>query len=65
MREERSDMEASLLRAKREAALADGISWGMDEDAVEENEVCKGLGTFFYRCIDFILFIYLCVCVCV
>lgn len=38
MREERSDMEASLLRAKREAALADGISWGMDEDAVEENE---------------------------
>ncbi|GKB58683.1 kanadaptin [Tanacetum coccineum] len=38
MREERRDMEASLLRAKREAALADGISWGMDEDAVEENE---------------------------
>ncbi|KAJ9564089.1 hypothetical protein OSB04_000055 [Centaurea solstitialis] len=38
MRDERRDMEASLLRAKREAALADGISWGMDEDAVEENE---------------------------
>lgn len=39
MREERRDMEASLQRAKREAALADGILWGMDEDAVEENEV--------------------------
>lgn len=38
IRHERRDMEASLLRAKREAALADGISWGMDEDAVEENE---------------------------
>ncbi|KVI02613.1 Forkhead-associated (FHA) domain-containing protein [Cynara cardunculus var. scolymus] len=38
MRDESRDMEASLLRAKREAALADGISWGMDEDAVEENE---------------------------
>ncbi|KAL8266263.1 hypothetical protein R6Q59_003607 [Mikania micrantha] len=36
--DERHDMEASLLRAKRDAALADGISWGMDEDAVEENE---------------------------
>ncbi|CAH1413238.1 unnamed protein product [Lactuca virosa] len=38
LRQEKRDMEASLLRAKREAALADGISWGMDEDAVEENE---------------------------
>ncbi|XP_071701975.1 uncharacterized protein [Rutidosis leptorrhynchoides] len=38
MREERRDMQASLQRAKREAALADGISWGMDEDAIEENE---------------------------
>ncbi|KAI3677430.1 hypothetical protein L2E82_51717 [Cichorium intybus] len=38
MRQEKRDMEASLLRAKREAALADGISWGMDEDAIEENE---------------------------
>ncbi|KAI3813281.1 hypothetical protein L1987_18001 [Smallanthus sonchifolius] len=38
MRDERRDMEASLLRAKREASLADGISWGMDEDAVEEDE---------------------------
>lgn len=35
------DMEASLQRAKLEASLADGISWGMDEDAIEENEVCK------------------------
>lgn len=38
IRQEKRDMEASLLRAKREAALADGISWGMDEDAIEENE---------------------------
>nr|XP_043606251.1 kanadaptin [Erigeron canadensis] len=38
MGQERRDMEASLRRAKREAALADGISWGMDEDAFEENE---------------------------
>lgn len=34
------DMEASLLRAKLEASRADGISWGMGEDAVEEFEVC-------------------------
>lgn len=33
------DMEASLRRAKLEASLADGVSWGMDEDAIEENEV--------------------------
>ena len=32
-------MEASLLRAKLEASLADGISWGMQEDAIEEAEV--------------------------
>ncbi|KAK3012393.1 hypothetical protein RJ639_010558 [Escallonia herrerae] len=37
-RKEMQDMKASLLRAKREASVADGISWGMDEDAVEENE---------------------------
>ena len=37
--EEMKDMEASLRRAKLEASLADGISWGMDEDAIEENEV--------------------------
>lgn len=41
VREEMEDMEASLRRAKLEASLADGISWGMDEDAIEENEVCK------------------------
>ncbi|KAI7752201.1 hypothetical protein M8C21_022176, partial [Ambrosia artemisiifolia] len=41
MRDERRDMEASLRRAKREAALADGISWGMDEDAVEEDEIAN------------------------
>lgn len=38
MREEMQDMEASLLRAKREASLADGVSWGMGEDAIEETE---------------------------
>lgn len=32
-------MEASLLRAKLEASRADGISWGMRDDAIEENEV--------------------------
>ncbi|KAG8384560.1 hypothetical protein BUALT_Bualt04G0130500 [Buddleja alternifolia] len=37
-RQEMQDMEASLLRAKVEASRADGISWGMGEDAVEENE---------------------------
>ncbi|CAI9786060.1 unnamed protein product [Fraxinus pennsylvanica] len=31
-------MEASLLRAKVKASLADGVSWGMHEDAIEENE---------------------------
>ncbi|KAG8076012.1 hypothetical protein GUJ93_ZPchr0006g46260 [Zizania palustris] len=30
------DREASLVRAKTQAALAEGISWGMSEDAVEE-----------------------------
>lgn len=35
---EMQDMEASLLRAKIEASRADGISWGMQEDAVEELE---------------------------
>ncbi|KAL6961098.1 hypothetical protein U1Q18_038863 [Sarracenia purpurea var. burkii] len=38
MREDMQDMEASLLRAKLEASLADGISWGMGEDALEEIE---------------------------
>ncbi|KAL3526645.1 hypothetical protein ACH5RR_011301 [Cinchona calisaya] len=39
IRQEMHDMEASLLRAKLEASLADGISWGMQEDAIEEAEV--------------------------
>jgi hypothetical protein len=30
------DREASLLRAKTEAALSEGISWGMTEDAIED-----------------------------
>lgn len=34
--QEMLDREASLLRAKVEASLADGISWGMSEDAIEE-----------------------------
>lgn len=40
MREETLEREASLRRARQEASLADGISWGMGEDAVEETEVC-------------------------
>lgn len=40
IREETLDREASLRRARQEASLADGISWGMGEDAVEEAEVC-------------------------
>lgn len=35
--DEMADMEASLLRAKREASLADGISWGLMEDAVDDD----------------------------
>ncbi|XP_062233081.1 uncharacterized protein LOC133930446 [Phragmites australis] len=31
------DREASLSRAKTQAALAEGISWGMADDAVEES----------------------------
>ncbi|KAG5624101.1 hypothetical protein H5410_009319 [Solanum commersonii] len=38
IREEMHDMEASLLRAKLETSRADGISWGMRDDAIEENE---------------------------
>ncbi|XP_042025306.1 kanadaptin-like isoform X2 [Salvia splendens] len=38
MQQETKDMEASLLRAKIEASHADGISWGMGEDAEEELE---------------------------
>ncbi|KAK1273550.1 hypothetical protein QJS04_geneDACA007786 [Acorus gramineus] len=33
---EKQDREASLSRARVEASLADGISWGMAEDAIEE-----------------------------
>lgn len=38
IQEEMHDMESSLLRAKLEASRADGISWGMRDDAIEENE---------------------------
>ncbi|KAI3997138.1 hypothetical protein MKX01_008982 [Papaver californicum] len=38
IREEVRDCEASLQRAKMEASLADGISWGLSEDAIEEAE---------------------------
>ncbi|CAL2249893.1 unnamed protein product [Prunus armeniaca] len=38
MREDILDQEASLQRARLEASLADGISWGMEEDAIEEAE---------------------------
>ncbi|XP_054814552.1 uncharacterized protein LOC129315063 [Prosopis cineraria] len=38
MREQMLDREASLQRARLEASLADGISWGMSEDAIEEDE---------------------------
>ncbi|KAG9144062.1 hypothetical protein Leryth_013719 [Lithospermum erythrorhizon] len=35
---ENQDMQESLLRAKRNASLSEGISWGMGEDAIEDNE---------------------------
>ncbi|KAK7394345.1 hypothetical protein VNO78_14868 [Psophocarpus tetragonolobus] len=38
MREAMMDREASVRRARQEASLAEGISWGMGEDAVEEDE---------------------------
>ncbi|KAL5582054.1 hypothetical protein UlMin_014496 [Ulmus minor] len=37
-REQMLDQEASLRRAKHEASLAEGASWGMGEDAIEEAE---------------------------
>lgn len=40
LQEKLRDREASLQRARDQAYLADGISWGMGEDAVEEDEVC-------------------------
>lgn len=43
MYEENLDREASLRRARMEASRADGISWGMGEDAIEEAEVCWAL----------------------
>lgn len=43
IREGMLDREASLQRARREASLADGVSWGMGEDAIEEDEVCGDL----------------------
>lgn len=39
IRQELFDQENSLQRARVDASLADGISWGMGEDAVEEAEV--------------------------
>ncbi|OMO52642.1 hypothetical protein CCACVL1_29147 [Corchorus capsularis] len=38
IRGEMLDREASLRRAREDASLADGISWGMGEDAIEEFE---------------------------
>jgi len=43
MREAMLDREASVRRARQEASLAEGISWGMGEDAIEEEEVCQSL----------------------
>lgn len=37
------DREDSLQRARLDASCADGISWGMGEDAIEEAEVCVAL----------------------
>ncbi|CAJ1835838.1 unnamed protein product [Sphenostylis stenocarpa] len=38
MREAFLDREASVRRARQETSLAEGISWGMGEDAIEEEE---------------------------
>ncbi|KAK4740479.1 hypothetical protein SAY87_032411 [Trapa incisa] len=38
LQEKLRDREASLQRARDQAYLADGISWGMEEDAIEEDE---------------------------
>ncbi|KAG6519595.1 hypothetical protein ZIOFF_023089 [Zingiber officinale] len=37
IREEMLDCEASLVRARVDASLASGISWGLQEDAIEED----------------------------
>ncbi|KAL9297345.1 hypothetical protein ACSQ67_023241 [Phaseolus vulgaris] len=39
MREAMLDREASVRRARQEASAAEGISWGMGEDAIEEEEI--------------------------
>ena len=39
LRREMSEREASLRRARQQASMADGVSWGMGEDAIEEEEV--------------------------
>ncbi|KAJ7562912.1 hypothetical protein O6H91_03G088700 [Diphasiastrum complanatum] len=36
--QEREEQEASILRAKRDAMDFDGITWGMEEDAVEQDD---------------------------
>lgn len=36
VQEEMEDREASIARAKLQASLAEGISWVMAEDAIEE-----------------------------
>nr|KYP76470.1 Uncharacterized protein ZK632.2 [Cajanus cajan] len=38
MREAMLDREASVRRARQETSIAEGISWGMGEDAIEEDE---------------------------
>ncbi|KAJ0041789.1 hypothetical protein Pint_18903 [Pistacia integerrima] len=38
IQQEMLDQENSLRRARMDASLADGISWGMGEDAIEEDE---------------------------
>jgi hypothetical protein len=53
-REEMRDREESLARARREASLADGISWGMDEDAIEETPEVN-----FFVCTIFLLNLFL------
>lgn len=47
LRQQMLDREESLRRARRDASLADGISWGMGEDAIEEDEVYIVVKFFF------------------
>lgn len=53
MREAMLDREASVRRARQEASVAEGISWGMGEDAIEEEEVCRACN---YMIIYFFVF---------